>query len=348
MSATSITLAANNGEIGGGEVMLLHLAKALDELGTPVDVVGPDADGGVLDAAEEAGYAVTRLASSRRRFLRELREWDSASRRGVLWCNGLVPAVATAGRRGRIVHLHQVPAGAHRPLARGAAVRSVATLVPSRMMQREVPRSTVLWNWTGDLPSRPDGARQRLDDDVLTIGFLGRPGPAKGVDVLGEALALLDASAPGRFRLLLAGEARFVGASERAKVERALAPLGHLIDRVGWIERSTFFQSVDIAAFPSVWSEPFGLVTAEAMASRTPFVISDAGALPEVAGPEHPWVARAGDAADLARVLAQASVTPPGELAAYLDRGRARWEQHFSPDAGRDRLARLLSQHRLV
>ncbi len=86
--------------------------------------------------------------------------------------------------------------------------------------------------------------------------------------------------------------------------------------------------------FPSVWAEPFGLVVAEAMAAGVPFVISDAGALPEVAGPDHPWVARAGDAADLARVIGDALAATPDEVRAVTDRARRRWEERVLP-AGR-------------
>lgn len=341
MTGVPITLAANNAEIGGGEVMLLHLARALRELGIEPRVIGPHSRNGVLDSAEEAGFAVTRLASARRDYVRELRAWDISSRHGVLWCNGLVPAMATAGRRGRVVHLHQQPAATHRLIARAATRGSLATIVPSRTTQRQVSGSTVLWNWTEDLaPHQP----RRGPGETVIIGFIGRPGPAKGVDVLGEALALLDAGTPGRFRLLLAGEAHFVGSRERDQLERALSPVAHLVDRRGWMDRVTWAESIDVAAFPSRAPESFGLVAAESLGMRTPFVISDAGALTEVAGPEHPWVTRAGDAADLARVLATATATAEGELAAYLERGRARWEQHFSPGAGRDRLGRLLTQ----
>jgi glycosyltransferase involved in cell wall biosynthesis len=57
---------------------------------------------------------------------------------------------------------------------------------------------------------------------------------------------------------------------------------------------------VDLAVFPSVAPEAFGLVAAEAMSIGCPYVISDAGALPEVAG-DHPYVAAAGDAEALPR-----------------------------------------------
>ncbi|ONN64044.1 glycosyltransferase [Herbaspirillum sp. VT-16-41] len=46
------------------------------------------------------------------------------------------------------------------------------------------------------------------------------------------------------------------------------------MDLLGWVRREEFFDQVDLAVFPSVWEEPFGLVAAEAMARGVPFVIS--------------------------------------------------------------------------
>ncbi len=80
------------------------------------------------------------------------------------------------------------------------------------------------------------------------------------------------------------------------------------------------------------------------MAAGVPFVISDAGALPEVAGPDHPWIARAGDAADLARVIADALAASPDQVAVVTERARRRWEEEYSPEAGRRRVAQLLDR----
>ena len=54
---TRFTLAANNGEIGGGEVMLLRTAKVLRQLGHEVTVVAPALADGVGAAAAKAGFA---------------------------------------------------------------------------------------------------------------------------------------------------------------------------------------------------------------------------------------------------------------------------------------------------
>ena len=126
-----IHIAANNGDVGGGEVMLLEIAEAATSLGHEVHVVGPDAEDGVLAAAAQRGLEVTALSPERRDYMRQLREWDRR-RDGVLWCNGLVPAVATTGRGNRIVHLHQATSRSHVAAGRTAALRSLALLVPKR------------------------------------------------------------------------------------------------------------------------------------------------------------------------------------------------------------------------
>ena len=130
----------------------------------------------------------------------------------------------------------------------------------------------------------------------------------------------------------------------QATVERALDRLGPRAVRLGHTAPADLFARVGVVAFPSVWSEPFGLVVAEAMAAGVPFVISDAGALPEVAGPDHPWVARAGDVDDLARVLGRALAATPEEVRDVTARARRRWEEQYSPRAGRGRVAALLAE----
>lgn len=334
----TFTIASNQGEVAGGEVMLLQLADAARDLGRSVTVVGPDSPSELCDLAAEQGHQVVRVpGAGPAAYLRGLRRWDRAHRRGMLWCNGLRPAFATAGRPGRVVHLHQSPTGANALLARVARRGALATVVPSRATARTVDSAVVLPNW-----SLPATARTpRSLGDPVVLGFLGRLSPDKGVDVLGVAVQELLRRTPGRYRLLLAGESRFVPAKEAAKVDAALAPLGDAVQRAGWMERQHFFDAVDLAVFPSVWQEAFGLVAGEAMAARVPFVVSDAGALPEVVGPDYPWTARRGDPSDLADVIERALAAPRDEI---VERSYHRWLQHFSPDAGRAALAALLTQ----
>ncbi|ROQ15527.1 glycosyltransferase involved in cell wall biosynthesis [Rathayibacter sp. PhB93] len=336
-----VVLATNNGDIGGGEVMLLSIAAALEEQGVAVTVVGPSQPGRLVAAARAAGHPVVELeASGRRAWMRALRRWDASSRRGVLWCNGLVPAAATAGRPRRIVHLHQRPSGLQRALVPLARAGALATLVPSRYLADLVRGATVLPNWCA--PVLPTARHERGDGPVV-LGFLGRPSVAKGVRVLAAALARLDAAEPGAYRLLLAGEPRFVSERERREVESALVPVAALVERPGWLAPADFFARVDLVVVPSIEPESFGLVAAEAMSARTPVLVSDAGALPEVVGPSISAISPADDADALAASIAvsiAASTRGDGEDGTK-EKWR-RWSDHFSPAAGADRLALLL------
>jgi glycosyltransferase involved in cell wall biosynthesis len=335
--AERIYLAANNPDLGGGEHMLLRHAQALLELGHPVTVVSADSPAEVLDAAVATGIETVAIrADGRRDYLARLRAWDRAERHGLLWCHGLVPALATAGRGDRIVHLHQDPRGRAQGLAASIARAGArATLVPSQDMAARVRGSRAHPNWTADLPV--------LDHDVsgvrTTIGYLGRLSTDKGVDVLARAVAGLDGTS-----LVLAGDSRYVPADDVLRVEAELDRLGPRVRRLGHVAPADLFCGVDVVVFPSVWAEPFGLVVAEAMASGVPFVVSDAGALPEVAGPDHPWVARAGDADDLARVVGLALAASADDVRAVTDRARLRWQAEYSPQAGRQRVRRLLEE----
>ena len=331
-----IHLAANNPDLGGGEQMMLRCAGALVDLGHTVSVVAGDAPSEVLDAAAAVGAEPVPIrADNRREYLLRLRAWDRSERDGLLWCHGLVPALATAGRARRLVHLHQLP----RTRAQNAAlvlarVRCERTLTPSTFLSSRVPGSEVCGNWTDEVPrSAPrEGGRR--------VGFLGRFATDKGLDLLARAM---ESPAVGpEARLIVAGDDRWVPGEQRLPVTDALAVLGARVQRLGRVAPETFFAQVDLAVFPSRVPESFGLVVAEAMAAGVPFVISDAGALPEVAGADHPWVARSGDAEDLADVIGHALSASDDEVQAVTDRARRRWEEEYSPQAGRQRVQRLL------
>ncbi|CUR57567.1 conserved hypothetical protein [metagenome] len=336
--AERIYLAANNPDLGGGEEMLVRTAKALVSLDREVTVVAPDMPSDVLDAAGTVGADVIGIrARGRRDHLVRLREWDRHERRGLLWCHGLVPALATAGHRRRIVHLHQLPrsrtqwAALHLARLGGAPV-----LVPSEFLAALVTGARPCPNWTDqvDLGAPPPRG--------LAVGFLGRLSSDKGLVLLADAMASVRVDPAAR--LVVAGDARWVPDDQRAAVAQALGRLGSRTELIGRTPPDELFARVDLAVFPSTVPESFGLVVAEAMAAGVPFVISDAGALPEVAGPDHPWVARSGDVDDLARVIHAALTAPEADVRAVTDRARRRWETEYSPQAGRLRVRRLLEE----
>ena len=147
-------------------------------------------------------------------------------------------------------------------------------------------------------------------NDESIIFFVGRMAREKGAHVLIEAFRkILDAGQNAK--LVIAG------GGDRSELKQQAAELG-LLDKVyfpGYIDDDTLlklYKSVDVAVFPSLY-EPFGIVALEAMAARTPVVISDAGGLREVV--DHGvngFVTWAGNADSLAWGIMQVLTNPAG------------------------------------
>lgn len=338
MSAPTIAIATNNGDMGGGEVMLLNIATALRSMDIDVTVLAPTTPGELLEEARSRGFHVVPLkASTRLGYMRALAAWRLRNRAVPLWCNGLVPTAATTGIGPRIAHLHILPTGLNSLAAWIGRLGATTTLVPSRFMASQVRGTRVLENWTEGITFH---ARAPRPEGPLRVGFLGRLTKDKGVHVLACAMVEVIARSEREVRLVLAGENRFGDSADDREIASALEPLAEFVDHLGWVPRDGFFDQVDLAVFPSVWEESFGLVAAEAMAAGVPFVISDAGALPEVAGPAHPWVASRGDEGALAETIL-VLIDELNGGGAQRD-ARRRWEDYFSPAAGAGRVAELL------
>ena len=342
-----IRLLANRGDVGGGEVMLLRLAQALRDLGRAVTIVAPASPGEAAELLAAAGFEVERIpATSRRGYLLGLRRW-TGGHGDLLWCNGLLPAVALSGRARRVVHLHQLPDGRRQRALAGIARRgALATLVPSGWMAARVPGSSALENW---VPGPADASAPGWDahgrsEGPRRVGFLGRLSADKGFLDLLRAAELIEDRRPGSIRLHVAGDDRFVRRTQAREVARAVETAGGRLRMLGWVPREQLLGEVDLLAVPSAAPESFGLVAAEAMAARVPVLVSDAGALPEVVGPDHPLVFRAGDPESLAQAIERAAALDPGAL---VERQHRRWAQRWSPEAGRRRLQDLLDERGL-
>ena len=338
-----ITFAANHGEIGGGEVMLLTMAEIARDEGHDVTIVAPEIPGDLIDKAIDLDVrAVGIHGAGTAAYLAGLRRWDAQKREGLLWCNGLRPAFATAGRKHRVVALHQLPRGKQAVLAKAALRGADLVTVPSAWMRDEMGIDAhVLDNWTAFDPPKPKSFAGFPDDRPIRIGFLGRVTVEKGLLALTEALHILEATDQHKFQLVVGGEARFSDQQEADSIEEALDSLETQPKLLGWVTREAFFEEVDLAVFPSLYPESFGLVAAEAMAMGVPFVVTDAGALADVANLNDRFVAIPGHGASLAYAIqaAVAGYTPDAVAAS-----RERWEEHFSPAAGRARFTALLHE----
>lgn len=338
-----IYIATNNGDMGGGEVMLLNLARAVRRSGYKVTIVGPQSPSEVIECAKDEGFTTISLpADNRKSYMLHLRAWDKVNREGLLWCNGLLPSLATAGHKNRVVHLHQLPRGKQRLVFKLARRGATRVLVPSTYVASQVAGSEVLANWVHqvELPL----VRQEVGKTVR-VGFLGRVSDIKGSHILAQAIELLNQSSPGRYRLVIGGEARFVEGDGLTKTQHALNGLGNSVEYLGWINPTEFFQGVDLVVMPSIIGESFGLVAAEAMSARVPLIVSNAGALPEVVGEDYPWIAKAGNPVQLAHVINQCvdNLLRHREQAdEVMSASYWRWHELYSPQAGEYRVQAFL------
>lgn len=164
---------------------------------------------------------------------------------------------------------------------------------------------------------------------TLTIGFVGRMLPGKGLNILADALERISSD---DWKLLVVGNG-----PEREPFTQKLREL-NLIQRaqftgaVNYDRMPELFQQIDLLIVPTQTTprirEQFGRVIVEAMASGVPVIGSTCGAIPEVidkAGVVFPE----GDAEALATAIQR--LLSGEDLRAELARaGRERVEQHYS------------------
>ena len=132
------------------------------------------------------------------------------------------------------------------------------------------------------------GPGERAEDGPLSIGYLARICPEKGLHVLLEAFRqLVAATGFEDVQLRIAG---YLGARDEeylAALLRQVESWG-LSDRVryvGEVDRAgkiAFLQSLDLFALPTVYREAKGLPALEAMANAVPVVLPDHGSFPEM------------------------------------------------------------------
>ena len=209
----------------------------------------------------------------------------------------------------------------------------------ARMLRRGVPASRVsvlpqlgldLARYTGGDAARARAAGAPPAVGAPVVGFIGRVVPEKGVDVLVDAVAPMDA------RLVVVGE----GEARAALQSRTATWPSGKAAFVGGVADSAvpdYLACMEVLVLPSRttpgWAEQFGHVLIEAMAAGVPVVGSSSGAIPEVIG-EAGLVFPEDDESAL-RV----------QLSALLDDARLR--QRFV-GLGRARVERLYTNERIA
>mgnify|MGYP001548592907 CR=1 FL=1 len=163
---------------------------------------------------------------------------------------------------------------------------------------------------TGFPAEPPDlAARRAASGGGVTIGFLARACPEKGLDRAIRAVGLLRDQ--GR-------DVRLVAAGATVEAERtylagclAVAEELGLADRFDWrgqVDRPgklALLEEVDLFAMPTTHPEAKGLPVIEALAAGVPVVASDHGTFPELLDDQRAGLLHEpGDPADLARAIA--------------------------------------------
>lgn len=131
-----------------------------------------------------------------------------------------------------------------------------------------------------EAPVCPSPRCEVPENRPLTVGFIGRLAPTKGVEMLIDAFAGTASalSRPLRLRIAGAGDAEYV----RHLRERAQ---GLSVEFPGKVSPAAFYDSVDVTVVPSLWHEPLARVIFESFAHGVPVIASSRGGSPELVVP---------------------------------------------------------------
>lgn len=143
-------------------------------------------------------------------------------------------------------------------------------------------------NWVGNIYHGLDLSQwqPRLTGDSDYVAYLGRIVEPKGVHNAIAAVKKYNESASRPLKLKIAGK-HYSGHSKDTYWQTVIEPeLGGAIEYVGHIAdhktKNEFLAGAKALIVPSLFSEPFGMVTIEALACGTPVIGGVNGATPEI------------------------------------------------------------------
>lgn len=188
------------------------------------------------------------------------------------------------------------------------------------------------------------GARAHLslNDADQVILYLGRIIPEKGIGTLLKAWAGLAARGASAILVLVGTAPGWFGEAIDSMVKSLPMPRSRLLTPGPTDEPSVWIRAANLLVLPSEAEESFGLTPLEAILEGTLPIVSSAGFLPEIVGPENAdLVFPKGDAEALARLLAR-WLPDSAEKRARTRALQERVAEKFNPDRGVDAYERIL------
>ena len=181
-----------------------------------------------------------------------------------------------------------------------------------------------------DVDGRSVRREYGIEAHLPVIVLVGRMNSQKGHRYLLEALLQVEKDGT-QLQTLLVGWDKWTGASYSRELKQFCTEHG-MDGRVIFTgHRSDIpqvFAAADIAVFPTIWDEPFGLVVAEAMAAGKPVIATRSGGITEIVTEDSGILVPKGSPHELAKAIVTLLRSPTLRL--KLGRAaRRRAEEHF-------------------
>lgn len=116
--------------------------------------------------------------------------------------------------------------------------------------------------------------------DEKIVFYVGRLVREKGVQVLLDAIPMILKQVPD-IKFVISGKGPHQGELQSQATRLGISNKIYFTGYIDEYTRNTLYSWSDVAVFPSLY-EPFGIVALEAMAAKTPVVVSDTGGLSEI------------------------------------------------------------------
>lgn len=131
----------------------------------------------------------------------------------------------------------------------------------------------------------PEKSAPPADRDILRLGYFGQLTPFKGVDVLLDAIEMLDEEVRDRVKLVIFGiDLHSAGSGNRGQIEERLGRLKGTVVNYGQYRNEDvldLMRSVQWIVVPSIWWENSPVVIQEAKLAGVPVLGSNIGAMLE-------------------------------------------------------------------